>query len=157
MLQTVGCLGGAVVQRVVRGSVAVEGRKVCEIGPGLVVLLAVGHGDTAEDAGYLADKIANLRIFEDNQGKMNLSVLDTGGSLLVVSQFTLYGDCRKGRRPSFTEAALPENAVSLYNKFVQNLEALGPRVETGHFREQMLVEILNDGPVTMLLDSKKGF
>ncbi|HHU86598.1 MAG: D-aminoacyl-tRNA deacylase [Pelotomaculaceae bacterium] len=147
----------AVVQRVVRGSVAVEGRKVCEIGPGLVVLLAVGHGDTAEDAGYLADKIANLRIFEDNQGKMNLSVLDTGGSLLVVSQFTLYGDCRKGRRPSFTEAALPENAVSLYNKFVQNLEALGPRVETGHFREQMLVEILNDGPVTMLLDSKKGF
>ena len=132
-------------------------RKVCEIGPGLVVLLAVGHGDTAEDAGYLADKIANLRIFEDNQGKMNLSVLDTGGSLLVVSQFTLYGDCRKGRRPSFTEAALPENAVSLYNKFVQNLEALGPRVETGHFREQMLVEILNDGPVTMLLDSKKGF
>lgn len=147
----------AVVQRVVRGSVAVEGRKVCEIGPGLVVLLAVGHGDTAEDAGYLADKIANLRIFEDDQGKMNLSVLDTGGSLLVVSQFTLYGDCRKGRRPSFTEAALPENAVSLYNKFVQNLEALGPRVETGHFREQMLVEILNDGPVTMLLDSKKGF
>ena len=147
----------AVVQRVVRGSVAVEGRKVCEIGPGLVVLLAVGHGDTAEDAGYLADKIANLRIFEDNQGKMNLSVLDTGGSLLVVSQFTLYGDCRKGRRPSFTDAALPENAVSLYNKFVQNLEALGPRVETGHFREQMLVEILNDGPVTMLLDSKKGF
>ena len=147
----------AVVQRVDRGSVAVEGRKVCEIGPGLVVLLAVGHGDTAEDAGYLADKIANLRIFEDNQGKMNLSVLDTGGSLLVVSQFTLYGDCRKGRRPSFTEAALPENAVSLYNKFVQNLEALGPRVETGHFREQMLVEILNDGPVTMLLDSKKGF
>jgi D-tyrosyl-tRNA(Tyr) deacylase len=147
----------AVVQRVVRGSVAVEGRKVCEIGPGLVVLLAVGHGDTAEDAGYLADKIANLRIFEDNQGKMNLSVLDTGGSLLVVSQFTLYGDCRKGRRPSFTEAALPENALSLYNKFVQNLEALGPRVETGHFREQMLVEILNDGPVTMLLDSKKGF
>ncbi len=147
----------AVVQRVVRGSVAVEGSKVCEIGPGLVVLLAVGRGDTAEDAGYLADKIANLRIFEDTQGKMNLSVLDTGGSLLVVSQFTLYGDCRKGRRPSFTEAALPEDALSLYNKFVQKLEALGPKVATGHFREQMLVEILNDGPVTMLLDSKKGF
>jgi len=147
----------AVVQRVARGSVTVEGSKVCEIGPGLVVLLAVGRGDTAEDAGYLAEKIANLRIFEDNQGKMNLSVLDTGGSLLIVSQFTLYGDCRKGRRPSFTEAALPEDALNLYNKFVQDLKTMGLRVATGHFREQMLVEILNDGPVTMLLDSKKGF
>ena len=117
----------AVVQRVVRGSVSVEGSMVCEIGPGLVVLLAVGRGDTAGDAGYLADKLANLRIFEDEKGKMNLSVLDTGGSLLVVSQFTLYGDCRKGRRPSFTEAALPEDAL------------------------------LNDGPVTLLVDSKKGF
>ena len=147
----------AVVQRVVRGSVSVEGSMVCEIGPGLVVLLAVGRGDTAGDAGYLADKLANLRIFEDEKGKMNLSVLDTGGSLLVVSQFTLYGDCRKGRRPSFTEAALPEDALEFYDIFVKALKDLGLRVATGCFRENMLVEILNDGPVTLLLDSKKGF
>jgi D-tyrosyl-tRNA(Tyr) deacylase len=147
----------AVVQRVVRGSVTVEGSKVCEIGPGLVVLLAVGRGDTAEDSRYLAGKIANLRIYEDTEGKMNLSVLDRGGSLIVVSQFTLYGDCRKGRRPGFTEAALPGDARNLYNIFVRDLEALGLKVATGHFKEQMLVEILNDGPVTLLLDSKKGF
>ena len=146
----------AVVQRVVRGSVAVEGRKVCEIGPGLVVLLAVGHGDTAEDAGYLADKIANLRIFEDNQGKMNLSVLDTGGSLLVVSQFTLYGDCRKEEGQLYRSSFAGKRGEPV-QQICAKPEALGPRVETGHFREQMLVEILNDGPVTMLLDSKKAF
>ncbi|MCL6634309.1 MAG: D-tyrosyl-tRNA(Tyr) deacylase [Peptococcaceae bacterium] len=147
----------AVVQRVARGSVTVEGKKVGETGPGLVVLLGVGCGDTADDARYLADKIANLRIFEDGHGKMNLSVLDTGGSVLAVSQFTLFGDCRKGRRPGFSGAAPPEEARGLYEIFVKELEKLGLKVATGVFREHMTVEIVNDGPVTLLLDSKRNF
>lgn len=147
----------AVAQRVTRGSVTVEGDVKGEIGPGLVVLLGVGHGDTEKDAQYLADKVANLRVFEDEQGKMNLSVLDTGGAVLTVSQFTLYGDCRKGRRPGFSEASPPEEARDLYEIFVRELEKLGLRVATGCFREHMMVEIINDGPVTLLLDSKRNF
>lgn len=147
----------AVVQRVARGSVTVEGKPVSATGPGLVVLLGVGRGDTRDDAVYMAGKIAGLRIFEDEQGKMNLSVLDTGGSLLLVSQFTLYGDCRKGRRPGFSEAALPEKAKDLFDIFVEEIEKLGPNVATGCFGEHMTVEIINNGPVTLLLDSKKNF
>ncbi len=147
----------SVVQRVARGSVKVKDTLVGEIGPGLVVLLGVGHGDTERDAVYLADKIAHLRLFEDYEGKMNLSVKDTGGSVLAVSQFTLYGDCRKGRRPGFSEASLPDEARRLYNIFVNELEKLGLEVATGCFREHMVVEIINDGPVTLLLDSKKNF
>ncbi len=147
----------AVVQRVVRGSVAVNGQTIGEIGRGLVVLLGVGRGDTADEAGYLADKVANLRVFEDAEGKMNLSVIDIGGAVLAVSQFTLYGDCRKGRRPGFSEACSPDEARELYNIFVKELERLGLKVATGCFREHMTVEIINDGPVTLLLDSKKNF
>lgn len=147
----------AVVQRVVRGSVKVDGCLIDEIGPGLVVLLGVRRSDTENDAAYLADKVANLRIFEDEQGKMNLSVIDKRGSVLVVSQFTLYGDCRKGRRPGFSEAAPPEEARLLYNEFVGELEKAGLKVATGCFREHMTVEIVNDGPVTLLLDSNKTF
>jgi len=147
----------AVVQRVTRGAVAVDGQTIGEIGRGLVVLLGVGRGDTAGEAGYLADKVANLRVFEDTDGKMNLSVIDTGGEVLAVSQFTLYGDCRKGRRPGFSEACSPDEARELYNIFVKELERLGIKVATGCFREHMTVEIINDGPVTLLLDSKKNF
>lgn len=147
----------AVVQRADRGSVTVEGRVVGEIGRGLVVLLGVGRGDTKNDAEYLAGKIANLRIFEDEQGKMNLSILDTGGEVLAVSQFTLYGDCRKGRRPGFSEASPPEEARSLYEIFVKELKKIGVGVATGCFREHMKLEIINDGPVTLLLDSKRNF
>ncbi len=147
----------AVVQRVARGSVKVDDTIVGEIGPGLVVLLGVGHGDAAKDAAYIADKIAYLRIFDDEQGRMNLSVLDISGSVLVVSQFTLFGDCRKGRRPGFSEACSQEEARELYGIFVEELEKLGLMVATGIFREHMTVEIVNDGPVTMLLDSKKNF
>lgn len=147
----------AVVQRVVRGAVQVEGRLISETGHGLVVLLGVGRGDTADDAGYLAHKIAHLRLFEDEEGKMNLSVMETGGCVLAVSQFTLYGDCRKGRRPGFSEASPPDEARDLYHIFVDELEKLGLKVATGCFREHMTVEIINDGPVTLLLDSKKIF
>lgn len=147
----------SVVQRVARGSVKVEGRLISEIGPGLVVLLGVGQGDTARDAAYLADKVAHLRLFEDEEGKLNLSVLDTGGSVLAVSQFTLYGDCRKGRRPSFSEASPPDEARDLYHIFVDELGKLGLKAATGCFREHMVVEIINDGPVTLLLDSRKNF
>lgn len=147
----------AVVQRVVRGSVKVEGRPVGEINHGLVVLLGVGRGDNVSDAGYLAEKIANLRIFEDAEGKMNLSVLDIAGSVLAISQFTLYGDCRKGRRPGFSEAAAPEEANMLYDKFVKELQDKGLKVATGCFGEHMVVEIINDGPVTLLVDSGKIF
>lgn len=147
----------SVVQRVVRGSVTVEGKLINEIGRGLVVLLGVGQGDTVRDAVYLAEKIAHLRLFEDSDGKMNLSVLETGGAVLAVSQFTLYGDCRKGRRPGFSQASPPDEARDLYNIFVDELGKLGLKVATGCFREHMAVEIINDGPVTLLLDSKKNF
>jgi len=147
----------AVVQRVARGKVTVEGQVKGEIGKGYVVLLGVQVDDTEKDALYLADKVLNLRIFPDEEGKMNLSILDVGGSILVVSQFTLLGDCRYGRRPSFIQAARPEMADELYNKFVQLLKDSGLNVATGQFQTDMLVEIANDGPVTILLDSKKLF
>lgn len=146
----------AVVQRVIRGSVAIEGRVERRIGKGLVVFLGVGQG-TEADARYLAGKIACLRVFEDSQGKLNLSVLDVGGEVLVVSQFTLYGDCRHGRRPSFTAAAASKEANVLYELFVKELAGVGVRVATGCFQADMQVELVNDGPVTLLLDSKKNF
>jgi len=146
-----------VLQRVSSARVTVDGEVVGEIGPGLLVLLGVTHGDTGAQAQHLAGKIAGLRIFEDGQGKMNRSVAEAGGSVLVVSQFTLYGDCRKGRRPGFSEASPPDEARRLYNIFVNELEKLGLEVATGCFREHMVVEIINDGPVTLLLDSKKNF
>jgi D-tyrosyl-tRNA(Tyr) deacylase len=143
----------AVLQRVSRARVLVEGRATGEIGPGLVVLLAVGRSDEAKLAPVMAEKVANMRIFPDEQGKMNLSLLDTKGAALVVSQFTLYGDARGQRRPSFIEAAPPELANALYEEFVKQLRGLGVRVETGVFRAHMEVELVNDGPVTILLDS----
>ena len=145
----------AVVQRVSRARVAVEGKVTGEIGPGLVVLLGVGREDSAAAASYLAEKVANLRIFEDDQGKMNRSLLDTGGSALVVSQFTLYGDARGQRRPSYLRAAPPEQAKTLYDEFVAALRALGIKVETGVFQAMMSVELVNEGPVTILMDSEK--
>jgi D-aminoacyl-tRNA deacylase len=147
----------AVVQRVSQGKVAVNGYTTGEIGLGLVVLLGVGHNDTEEDASYLASKIAGLRIFEDADGKMNLSVAEAGGSVLAVSQFTLYGDARKGKRPSFDAAAPPEPARRLYEFFVTQIRAAGLRCETGRFQETMQVELVNEGPVTILLDSQKEF
>lgn len=147
----------AVVQRAVRAQVLVEGHPVGRIEKGLVVFLGVGVEDKEADADYLADKTAHLRIFEDREGKMNRSIIDTGGELLVVSQFTLYGDCRRGRRPSFTCAAAPEAADRLYLRFIERLRGLGLEVETGTFRAQMVVEVCNDGPVTMLLDSQRQF
>jgi len=146
-----------VVQRVRQASVRVDENLVGKIDAGLVVLVGVTHSDTQEDAKYLAEKIVNLRIFEDDNDKLNLSVLDIGGKILSVSQFTLYGDCRKGRRPSFTEAAQPQIAEKLYNQFNLYLEQLGVNVEKGVFQAYMQVEIVNDGPVTMLLDSQKTF
>jgi D-tyrosyl-tRNA(Tyr) deacylase len=142
----------AVVQRVSKASVSVEGNIVGSISRGLVVLLGVTHDDTEEEARFLANKIANLRIFADEQGKFNLSALEVGGEALVVSQFTLYGDARKGRRPSFTKAAPPEVAEPLVNKLVTFLEEEGLQVETGIFGAMMMVEIHNDGPVTIILD-----
>lgn len=147
----------AVVQRVLKGSVTVKGETISEIGQGLVVLLGVGQGDKEEDAKYLAGKIVNLRIFEDEEEKMNLSLKDKGGEVLAVSQFTLYGDCRKGRRPSFVEAAPPAEADKLYQSFVQDLKNEGIKVSTGIFQEHMVVNIQNDGPVTIMLDSSKLF
>jgi D-tyrosyl-tRNA(Tyr) deacylase len=147
----------AVVQRVSRGAVTVAGETIGEINQGLVVLLGVGQGDTVNDAKYLADKISNLRIFEDEQEKLNLSVRDIGGEVLAVSQFTLYGDCRKGRRPGFSSAAHPDTAKELYLYFVRQLQQLGLKVATGQFQAHMVVDIVNDGPVTMLLDSNKEF
>jgi D-tyrosyl-tRNA(Tyr) deacylase len=142
----------AVVQRVSKASVSVDGETVGSIGPGLVVFLGVTHDDTEEEARFLANKIANLRIFADQQGKFNLSALEIGGEALVVSQFTLYGDARKGRRPSFTKAAPPEIAEPLVNKLVNFLQEEGLHVETGIFGAMMMVEIHNDGPVTIILD-----
>ncbi len=147
----------AVLQRVGRASVEVEGRVVGRIGPGWLVLLGVAKGDRDEDADRLADKVAGLRAFNDDQGKMNLDAAGVGGSVLVVSQFTLMGDCRGGRRPSFTEAADPVEAERLYLRFADRLRAVGLPVATGVFRADMKVELLNDGPVTLLLDSRKAF
>jgi len=147
----------AVLQRVSEARVRIAGEVVGEIGPGLLVLLGVGQQDAEADARYLAEKSAGLRIFEDADGKMNLSVIETGGSVLVVSQFTLYGDCRKGRRPGFSAAAPPERADRLYQHYVAVLRELGLTVATGVFQAEMQVELVNDGPVTMLLDSGKEF
>jgi D-tyrosyl-tRNA(Tyr) deacylase len=147
----------AVVQRVREARVSVDGKIIGEIGHGLVVLLGVGNQDTDKDLSYLADKIMNLRVFEDENGKMNISLTDVGGELLIISQFTLYGDCRKGNRPSYSNAASPEEAEAMYNKFVDYCRQRGVKVETGKFQAEMLVEIHNDGPVTILIDSKKEF
>jgi len=147
----------AVVQRVSEARVSVDGQIVGEINKGLVVLLGISHDDSEKDIQYLADKIINLRIFEDENGKMNISLLDVGGELLIVSQFTLYGDCRKGKRPSFDKAAKPDAAEKLYEKFVEYCKGYGIKVETGIFQAMMIVDIHNDGPVTLLLDSKKEF
>jgi D-tyrosyl-tRNA(Tyr) deacylase len=147
----------AVVQRVSRAQVTVNGNVAGEIGMGLLVFLGVGDGDTEADAAYLAEKVSGLRIFEDQQGKMNRSVQDLGGSVLAVSQFTLYGDVRRGKRPSFDAAAAPEKARQLYELFVERFRAAGLRCETGRFQEMMTVELANEGPVTILLDSAKAF
>ncbi|MBR6701197.1 MAG: D-tyrosyl-tRNA(Tyr) deacylase [Firmicutes bacterium] len=147
----------AVVQRVTEGSVTVEGNITGEIKNGFVVLLGVGNEDTEADADYIADKVSNLRVFEDEEGKMNLSLKDVGGEILAISQFTLYGDCRKGRRPGFTEAARPEKAKALYDYFTEKLRSYDINVGEGIFQAEMLVKIYNDGPVTLLLDSKKLF
>ena len=145
----------AVIQRVKRASVEVSGQKVANINAGLLILLGIEKQDNAADAEYLAGKSADLRIFEDDEGKMNLSLLDTAGSALVVSQFTLLGDCRKGRRPGFSQAALPEQAIPLYQHFITRLKNAGIPVETGQFQADMQVELTNDGPVTLLLDSQR--
>ena len=142
-----------VLQRVRQGSVTVDGKQIAVIGRGLVLLVGVGHGDGEAQASYLAEKAANLRIFEDSAGKMNLSIKDVGGEAIVVSQFTLYADARKGRRPSFTDAALPEVARPVVDRFAQLLAAQGVPVQTGEFGADMQVEILNDGPVTILLEA----
>jgi len=147
----------AVVQRVTEARVEVAGELAGEIGAGLLVLIGVAHEDTDSDAQYLVDKITNLRIFDDSEGKMNRSLLDTNGSMLVVSQFTLYGDVRRGRRPSYSDAAEPEKANKLYEYFVDRVRRLGLKVETGVFQAMMKVTLTNDGPVTILLDSTKAF
>jgi len=146
----------AVVQRVSSCRVVVSGEVVGQIGRGLVVLLGVRTGDTEAQARWLADKVVGLRIFEDDQGKMNVSVADAGGSVLVVSQFTLYGDCEKGRRPSFIDAARPEVAEPLYEGFVNAVRLHGVPVATGRFGAMMQVELVNDGPVTLILDTPLG-
>lgn len=145
------------MQRVSSASVSVDDDVVGSIERGFLVLLGVGGEDDATDITYLADKIANLRIFPDDEGRMNLSLLDIGGTALVVSQFTLYGDCRRGRRPSFTKAAPPDRADALYTEFVAALSERGVPVQTGVFRATMDVQLVNDGPVTILLDSKRLF
>lgn len=147
----------AVLQRVARASVRVEGEVVGAIGAGWLILLGVARGDSNDDADRMADKVVTLRAFEDDHGKMNRSVVEAGGSALVVSQFTLLGDCRKGRRPSFDEAADPGEAKRLYDRFNDRLSTIGLPVATGVFRAMMEVELVNDGPVTFLLDSRKAF
>jgi D-aminoacyl-tRNA deacylase len=143
----------AVIQRVKRAEVRVDGKVVGSVGRGLLVLVGVGREDTRQSGAYLAEKIANLRIFDDDARRMNRSLLETSGGMLCVSQFTLYGDCRKGRRPSFDQAAPPDKARPLYEAFLQSLRALGLKVEAGQFQALMEVELVNDGPVTLLLDS----
>jgi D-tyrosyl-tRNA(Tyr) deacylase len=147
----------AVVQRVSRATVTVEGRVTGEIGAGLLVLVGVSHDDTTASADYLVDKVLGLRIFEDDAGKMNRSVVDVGGAVLAVSQFTLFGDVRRGKRPSFDDAARPEQAKHLYEYFVERVRASGTRCETGVFQAMMDVELVNAGPVTILIDSEKEF
>ena len=147
----------AVVQRVSRAKVTVENEITGEIGTGLLVLLGVSEDDTPDDAAYLADKIVGLRIFPDDEGKMNRSLAEVAGAMLVVSQFTLFGDCRKGRRPSFIKAARPEPADSLYRIFVVEVQGRGIKTATGRFQTHMDVELVNDGPVTLLVDSRKEF
>ena len=147
----------AVLQRVSRAGVRVGGETIGEIGAGLLVLLGVGRDDTEQDARYLLEKILNLRVFDDAEGRMNLSLVESGGSLLVVSQFTLHGDARRGRRPSWYDAAAPEAAEPLYDFFVAEARKVLPRVETGGFGRMMEVELVNRGPVTILLDSKRLF
>ena len=147
----------AVVQLVKKASVTVKGSVISEIGPGLLVLLGIQKYDMAGDARILAEKIAHLRIFPDGDRLMNLSLLDVGGEMLVVSQFTLYGDCRKGRRPSYSNAAPPGQAEELYETFIQETEKIGVPVASGRFQAMMDVELINQGPVTLLLDSAKSF
>lgn len=147
----------AVVQRVTEARVEVAGEIVGEIGAGFLVLLGVARDDTSTDADYLAEKVVNLRVFDDDEGKMNRSLLETGGAMLVVSQFTLYGDVRRGRRPSYSDAAEPEKANQLYEYFVERVRSFSVRVETGVFQATMKVSLVNDGPVTILLDSRKVF
>jgi D-tyrosyl-tRNA(Tyr) deacylase len=144
----------AVIQRVTSARVVIGGEVAGQISKGLLVLLGVGNQDAAKEARWLADKIVGLRIFNDDQGKMNLSLGDVGGEILVVSQFTLHGDCRKGRRPSFVHAAPPENAIPLYEAFIDAVKALGVRAATGRFGAMMQVELVNDGPVTLILDTQ---
>ncbi len=143
----------AVVQRVKESSVIIEGQTVAKIGPGLMVLLGIARGDGEKEADFLAEKIPNLRIFEDSMDKMNLSLLDTGGQMLVVSQFTLLGNCRKGRRPSFVDAAEPDPANTLYEYFIEKVRARGIDVQSGRFRAIMDVHLINDGPVTLIVES----
>lgn len=147
----------AVIQRVKQASVTVDGRSTGQIGQGLLVFLGVGPDDGPADAAYITDKISNLRIFADDGGKMNRSVLDIAGGILLISQFTLFGDCRKGRRPDFSQAAPPALAKALYEQTIETLRGLGLTVQTGIFAADMQIESLNDGPVTILLDSKKLF
>lgn len=144
----------AVIQRVKQSSVTVGDETVGKIGSGLLVLLGVADRDQPADADFMAEKIANLRIFEDKQGKMNRSLIDIGGEMLVISQFTLLGDCRKGRRPSFTEAAGPDKANELYERFVRQVRKTGVQVATGRFRAMMEVSLINDGPVTLIVESR---
>lgn len=147
----------AVIQRVTEASVTVDGSVVGSISRGFLVLLGVSNDDTMEDARWIAAKIASLRVFEDSENKMNLDLFEVSGAVLLVSQFTLYGDCRKGRRPSFVDAARPETANALYQTVATELRSLGLSVETGTFQAHMEVRLLNDGPVTLLLDSRKAF
>ena len=147
----------AVVQRVKQSSVTTGGNMIGQINAGLLILLGIGQGDDIEDINYLVDKIINLRIFSDGEGQMNLSAVEEKKELLVVPQFTLYGDCRQGRRPSFSSAASPGEARKLYHKFVDKIKQSGLKVETGKFQAVMDVKLINDGPVTMLLDSNREF